>query len=120
MLTDYEIDTIADRVALRLRADAPGVALRRVLDVPRRMNVVLFGVCVNRSPHRVKCKIRSRFIDPRHVEGGGRGSEILIDREALAKFHVTPEVAAERLLAWQRQQTPPAAIPAPVPHSFPA
>lgn len=119
MLTDYEIDTIADRVAQRLTGGAPGAG-RSVLDVPRRMNVVLFGVCVNRSPHRVKCKIRSRFIDPRHVEGGGRGSEILIDREALAKFHVTPEVAAERLLAWQRQQTPPAAILAPAPRSFPA
>lgn len=79
--------------------EAPIVETSR-RDVPRRMNAELFGVCVRRSAEVVKRRIRSRFIDRKHVEGGP-GVEYLIDREALAKFNVTPEVAAERLAAWK-------------------
>ncbi len=80
--------------------------------VPRRLTVPEFGVCVGLCAEVVRRKIRERFIPREQVEG----PPYRIDREALVKFRVPVELAAERLRA---APTPPA-TPAPSLRRFPA
>jgi hypothetical protein len=107
-LSDSDIAKIAAQVSANLTGKIEAMILKMptppAAEVPRRMTVPQFSVCVNLCREVVRRRIRSRFISPIHVEGKPRG-EYWIDRAALAKFNVTQEVALQRLQAHSAKQS---------------
>lgn len=114
VVVKLDLTQFSDAVASKIKEAITPLAIHAARsDVPRRMNVQEFGVCIKRVPEIVRRYIRRKRIPSKYVEGRN-GSAYMIDREALELFNVTLEVAAERLRAWHLAEARGTAqIPAP-------
>jgi hypothetical protein len=116
-MTPEEIKLLAREIAKEVAREFAALQDQRLsaihaipVIVPRRLTVVDFGVCCNLSGCVILRRIRSRFIDRKFVEGRPSGI-YYVDREALVKFNVPLELAAERLAAHRAQTQPPFSQP---------
>jgi hypothetical protein len=103
-LDDKTLDLLADKIVSRLKVvpSTDTTIAGRWAEVPRRLTVPQFSACLNVCVEVVRRKIRSKIIPANLVEAQGHG--YLIDRSALPKFNITPEVAVERLARWEQSQ----------------